>query len=321
MREAQSMSNLEPSPKLERLETQPVTQPEIASYPARSVALGGRLTVVRALPLQQHRMVGPWCFLDYFGPLSFGNDKVMDVAPHPHIGLQTVSWLFEGEVLHNDSLGFTSIARPGELNLMTAGRGIAHSEETPASNSGKLHGLQLWIALPDSERWREPDFNHYQSLPVMEPGGGRINLFVGELDGQHSQARTFSPMVGAELKLGANAAMRLPLDPSWEHAIVVIEGEISLDGKFLAASTLHYLGIRSSGIELRATKPARALLIGGAPFGESITIWWNFVARTPEEIRTARDDWEQHRRFDEVRAYKGERLKAPSFSTQPVTAY
>src|SRR5574337_675791 len=150
------MSNLLPQPEAERCESQPDPKPEILSYPARNADLGGGMQVVRALPLRQHRLVGPWCFFDHYGPLSFSGRKAMDVAPHPHIGLQTVSWLFSGEVLHNDSLGFTGMARPGELNLMTAGRGIAHSEETPPQNSGKLHGLQLWVALPEAERRRAP---------------------------------------------------------------------------------------------------------------------------------------------------------------------
>ncbi|HVC37542.1 MAG TPA: pirin family protein [Gammaproteobacteria bacterium] len=315
------MSNPEPSPKAERLETQTASHPESVSYPAHNVDLGGDLTVERALPLRQHRLVGPWCFLDHFGPLSFSNRKVMDVAPHPHIGLQTVSWLFDGEVLHNDSLGCTGVARPGELNLMTAARAIAHAEETPTRNSGKLHGLQLWIALPDSERQRQPGFDHYKNLPVLEPGGGRVHLFMGELAGQRSQARAFSPMVGAELKFGANANMRLPLNSMWEHALVIIEGEISLDGKQLVPGALHHLGTQRSGIELGAKNPARAVLIGGAPFGESIIIWWNFVARSAEEIQAAREDWEQHRRFGEVRAYRGARLKAPSFTVRPIAGH
>ncbi|MGA9856075.1 MAG: pirin family protein [Gammaproteobacteria bacterium] len=314
------MSNLEPSPKAERLENQPVSLSGILSYAVRSADLGGGLTVTRALPLRQHRMVGPWCFFDHFGPLSFSNNKIMDVAPHPHIGLQTVSWLFDGEVLHNDSLGYTGMARPGELNLMTAGRAIAHSEETPVRNSGKLHGLQLWVALPNSERQRQPSFDHYTDLPVLEPGGGRVHLFVGELADQHSPARTFSPIVGAEINLAANAKMKLPLNPVWEHALVIIEGEVSLDGKQLAPGALHYIGIQRSAIEIGTKHSARAVLIGGAPFGESIIIWWNFVARTAEEIQAAREDWEQHRRFGEVRAYKGTRLKAPSFDIRPIAS-
>ena len=315
------MSNPIPLPEAERCESQPDPTPEILSYPARSADLGGGMQVVRALPLRQHRLVGPWCFFDYYGPLSFAGRKAMDVAPHPHIGLQTVSWLFSGEVLHNDSLGFTGMARPGELNLMTAGRGIAHSEETPPQNSGKLHGLQLWVALPEAERRREPAFDHYKDLPVLEPGGGRAQVFMGELDGVRAGAREFSPMVGAELRMGAKGKLSLPLNPAWEHALVIIEGELELDGKHLAPGSLHYLGTRRSGLELANRAPVHAVLIGGAPFGESVIIWWNFVARTAEEIRRAREDWEARRHFDEVKAYKGERLKAPSFVARPIASH
>lgn len=315
------MSNPLPSPEAERCESQPDAKPEILSYAARSADLGGGMTVVRALPLRQHRLVGPWCFFDHFGPLQFGARKAMDVAPHPHLGLQTVSWLFEGEVLHNDSLGFQGMVRPGELNLMTAGRGIAHSEETPPKNSGRIHGLQLWVALPESQRRREPGFDHYQSLPVLEPGGGRIQVFMGELDGTRSGTRAFSPLVGADLNLGGNGSLRLPLNPAWEHALVVIEGEINLEGTRLAPRALHYLGTHRSGLELTSKAPAHAVLIGGAPFGEAIIIWWNFVARTADEISEARDDWEARRHFGEVKAYNGERLKAPSLSVRPIASH
>ena len=315
------MSNPLPPPEAERCEPQPDAQPEILSYPTRSADLGGGMSVTRALPLRQHRLVGPWCFFDYFGPLQFGARKAMDVAPHPHIGLQTVSWLFEGEVLHNDSLGFSAIARPGELNLMTAGRGITHSEETPSRNSGRIHGLQLWVALPETQRRREPGFDHYRDLPVLEPGGGRVQVFMGELGSARSVTRSFSPLVGADLNLGGNGRLRLPLNPSWEHALVIIAGEVDLEGRRLAPGALHYLGTHRSGLELASKAPAHAVLIGGAPFGEPVIIWWNFVARTADEIREAREAWEQHRHFGDVQAYKGERLKAPSFIARPIASH
>ena len=149
--------------------------------PQRHADLGAGLIVRRSLPTRGRGLVGPWCFFDLYGPLEFAKRKAMDVAPHPHIGLQAVSWLFAGEAIHHDSLGCTATARPGELNLMTAGRGIAHSVETPPRNSGRLHGVQLWVALPDAERHREPGFDHYTDLPVLEPGGGRVQVFMGNL--------------------------------------------------------------------------------------------------------------------------------------------
>ncbi|HET7563282.1 MAG TPA: pirin family protein [Rhodanobacteraceae bacterium] len=311
------MSNLLPLPEPERCEPLGAPRPEIESWPARTADLGGGLSVTRALPLRQHRLVGPWCFFDSYGPLSFSGRKAMDVAPHPHIGLQTVSWLFSGEVLHNDSLGFVAMARPGELNLMTAGRGIAHAEQTPPRNSGKLHGVQLWVALPEAERRRQPGFDHYRDLPVLEPGGGQVRVFMGELDGARSPGRAFSPMVGAEILTGGAGALRVPLDASWEHALVVIEGEFQLDGVRLAPGALHYLGTHRDGLVLETRATARAVLIGGAPFGEAIMIWWNFVARTAEEISEARDDWQAGRRFGEVSAYRGARLAAPELAGRP----
>lgn len=314
------MSNPLPLREAERCDSRPGSHPEIVSLPARTADLGGGLTVMRTLPLRQHRLVGPWCFFDRFGPLSFTEHKAMDVAPHPHIGLQTVSWLFSGEVLHNDSLGFEGLVRPGELNLMTAGAGIAHSEETPERNSGQLHGIQLWVALEDAERRREPGFDHYADLPLLEPGGGRARVFMGELDGARSPGRAFSPLVGAELEIGANGKLRIPLKPDWEHALVMIDGEATLEGVRLAPGALHYLGTRREGLELASRDAARAILIGGEPFGESVIIWWNFVARTAEEIRQARDDWQARRHFGEVKAYSGERLAAPPFGVRPVAS-
>lgn len=314
------MSNLLPNAEAERCDSCPDARPEILSYPARMADLGAGLTVSRSLPVRQHRLVGPWCFIDHYGPLAFAKRKAMDVAPHPHIGLQTVSWLFEGEALHNDSLGFEGTVRPGELNLMTAGNGIAHSEETPSQNSGHLHGLQLWVALPDAERHREPGFDHYKDLPVLEPGGGRAQVFMGELGGIASGTRAYSPLVGADLHVSSNGTLRLPLESTWEHALVVIEGDLILDGTPLAPNALHYLGTQRAGIELVGKNPARVVLIGGAPFGESIMMWWNFVARTAGEISAAREDWEQHRRFGDVKAYRGPRLSAPPLIGRPVAS-
>ncbi|MGH8154540.1 MAG: pirin family protein [Rhodanobacteraceae bacterium] len=312
------MSNLLPGAESERCDSIPDPRPEILTYPARDADLGAGLTVSRALPVRQHRLVGPWCFFDHYGPLEFAGRKAMDVAPHPHIGLQTVSWLFAGESLHNDSLGFQGIARPGELNLMTAGDGIAHSEETPPRNSGRLHGVQLWVALPDAERHRPPGFDHYTDLPVLEPGGGTAQVFMGELDGAASGTRTYSPLVGADIHVGGNGALRLALNPTWEHALVVIDGDVTLDGTALAPNALHYLGTDRSGLELISKGSAHAVLIGGTPFGESIVMWWNFVAHTADEIGAARDDWERHRRFGDVTAYGGARLSAPPLAGRPV---
>lgn len=313
------MSNLlpqQPEPEREAAYADPT--PEVLSYPARSADLGADFTVTRILPQRQHRIVGPWCFFDTFGPLSFASRKAMDVAPHPHIGLQTVSWLFDGEVLHNDSLGCQALARPGELNLMTAGRGITHSEETPSDNSGHLHGLQLWVALPESARHRAPQFDHYRDLPALEPGGGEARIFMGELAGVDSGTRAFSPLVAADLKVIGKTRLRLPLNAAWEYALVVVDGDLGLDGVRLSPGMLHYLGMQRDGLELVSQTGGHAVLIGGLPFGEAIVIWWNFVARTVEDIRHARDDWQAGRHFGEVNAYHGKRLQAPPLVGRPI---
>ena len=242
----------------------------------------------------------------------------MDVAPHPHIGLQTVSWLLEGEVSHHDSLGLAATASPGTLNLMTAGHGIAHAEETPAPNAGRLHGVQLWVALPDESRGTAPSFESHRSLPSLDLGGGRATVIVGELAGARSPARCFSPIVGAELSLHAGRPVVVPLDPGFEHALVLLAGSCRLGERSLATDTLYYLGCERRELVLEPLAPSRLLLLGGAPFGETVLMWWNFVARAPEEIQAARDDWESGRRFGEVAAYAGARLPAPPFLARPV---
>jgi redox-sensitive bicupin YhaK (pirin superfamily) len=258
--------------------------------------------------------VGPWCFLDSFGPIAFSSGKPMDVAPHPHIGLQTVSWLVEGEVHHRDSLGFEGTARPGVLNLMTAGRGIAHSEETPRENQGRLHGVQLWIALPEASRDVAPSFEQHSDLPVLELERGRATLLLGELSGLRSKAKSFSPLIATEVFADPGGTIVLPLNADFEHALVLLQGGGRLDGQAITTDTLYYLGCARRDLALVTDRqPLRALLLGGAQFGETILMWWNFVARTADEIASAREDWEAGRRFGEVTGYDGGRMAAPSF--------
>jgi quercetin 2,3-dioxygenase len=311
------MSNLAPTTTAEPCASAPA-RPTLQELPGRLSDLGG-LPIRRLLPRSERRLVGPWCFLDSYGPLTFASGKPMDVAPHPHIGLQTVSWLIEGEVVHHDSLGLEGTATPGVLNLMTAGRGIAHAEETPAANAGRLRGVQLWIALPEASRRTEPAFASHRSLPELELDGGAATVVVGELAGVRSPATTFSPLVGAELRGRSDARLSLALDPDFEHALVPLEGDARLDGRALAVDTLYYLGCGRRELLLGSGKrPLRALLLGGAPFGETVLMWWNFVARETDEIVAAREDWLAGRRFGEVRAYAGPRLPAPAFVARPV---
>lgn len=290
--------------------------PIFQSLPHSQVVLGG-LPVARALPVRGRRMVGPWCFLDRFGPLSFPEkQKLMDVPPHPHIGLQTVTWLLDGEILHDDSLGCEAIATPGGVNVMTAGAGIAHAEQTPLKTSHRLDGVQLWIALPDAHRHIAPSFENIATVPAIEQPGGVVQVFSGTLaGGLRCPASHYSALVGADLELQRGRKLELALDPSWEHAVILLQGDAAAGpGQPLIAGYLHYLNPGRSSLELNSPSGARVLLIGGPPFPEQILMWWNFVARTPEEIAGARAEWEQphHPRFGEVKAYRGPRLKAPA---------
>jgi len=282
----------------------------------------GAITVRRLLPRRVRRLVGPWCFLDVFGPVKQAGLKPMDVPPHPHIGLQTVTWLFAGDALHRDSLGSEARAVPGSLNLMTAGRGIAHSEETPSDATGAVHGVQLWIALPDAHRDTAPAFHHYADRPHVDVPGGRVTVILGRMWEVSPPGRTFSPLIGAEIAADRAPRVVLPLDPSFEHAVVPIDSGLALEERALASDTLYYLGTGRDEICLTVEpgRRPRALLLGGAPLGESVLMWWNFVARTAEEIVSAREDWQDGRRFGEVRGYPGARLDAPAYVARPVPA-
>jgi quercetin 2,3-dioxygenase len=311
------MSDLMPSAETIECPTGLALAPVLESYPAHQAALPGGLVVRRALPRSARRMVGPWCFLDHYGPLTFDAGKPMDIGPHPHIGLQTVTWLIEGEALHKDSLGTERLIRPGQLNLMTAGSGISHAEETPGRHSGRIHGLQFWVALPETRRHGAPAFDHYAELPVVVLGACRAVVLMGALDGVQSPARSYSPMIGADVVTIGDGAVRVPLDPRFEHAIMSVEGRVAIDDRGLEPSTLYYLGTGRHEVILAVTAESRLALLGGEPFGERILMWWNFVARTQEEIAQARRDWEQGDRFGSVPTYGGPRIPAPALTPRP----
>lgn len=271
----------------------------------------GSLEISRALPIRDRRMVGPWCFLDRFGPLSFSGSKPMNVAPHPHIGLQTVSWLLEGEVVHNDSLGAEAVVRPGGVNVMTSGIGIAHTEETPSRNSGRLNGVQLWVALLDAHRNMPASFASVEKVPLIETRGGLIQIFAGSLNGVPAPAPHFSEIIVLDVQIHARQALELGLDTSFEHAALVLDGDCWLENQFLEERKLYYLGSQRSSLALHSRAGGRLLLIGGPAFPETILMWWNFVARTPGEIAQARADWEARRHFGEVPGVHDPRLPAP----------
>jgi quercetin 2,3-dioxygenase len=286
---------------------------QFESYPHRQVYLGD-LPVARALPVRERRLVGPWCFLDRFGPLTFADGKPMDVAPHPHIGLQTVSWLLDGEIVHDDSLGFEAVLRPGGVNVMTSGAGIAHAEQTPAENTGRLNGVQLWVALPDTDRRVAARFTHLSEVPTVESPGGLFQVFAGQVGDVRCEAPAFSALAGADLRVHAQSEVSVPLDATFEHAVLVLDGDCTLEGQRLRDGLLYYLGTRRSAMSVSSREGGRLLLVGGPPFPERILMWWNFVARTPEEIAQARSDWEDGRHFGDVSAYRGPRLSAPALT-------
>ena len=263
-------------------------------------------------------MVGAWCFLDAYGPHDLAGSAGMRVGPHPHVGLQTVSWLVAGEILHRDSLGSLREIRPGQLNLMTAGRGISHSEETPATHSGVLQGVQLWVALPDADRDVPPAFAHHPDLPVVTDGGLTVTVLMGELAGAVSPARCFTPLVGAELTLAAGTDATLPLRPDFEYAVLALDGAATVEGTALKPGPLLYLGEGRSRLRLGAGPDTRLMLLGGEPFAERIVMWWNYVARDHDEIVAAREAWESRDdnsgdggRFGRVRGYDGPDIPAP----------
>jgi hypothetical protein len=224
------------------------------------------------------------------GPATVSPDRRVDVAPHPHIGLQTVTWLLAGELVHRDSLGSEQVIRPGQLNLMTAGRGVAHSEEGTDSFSGRLHGVQLWIAQPSLTRDGAAGFEHHAELPKIDLEGANATVLVGDMAGVSSPARRDTEHFGIELELHGPVTT-VPLEPLYEHGLVVLTGTLSVEGRVLAPGELAYLSPGRDECSLATSEPTRALLFGGIPFKETVLMWWNFVARSEDEITAAYRDW------------------------------
>ncbi|MGW3719651.1 pirin family protein [Streptomyces sp. NPDC005133] len=288
-----------------------VAEPVRELLAPRHVQLGESTEVRRLLPNLGRRMVGAWAFVDHYGPDDIADEPGMQVPPHPHMGLQTVSWLHEGEVLHRDSLGSLQTVRPRELGLMTSGRAISHSEESPKAHARFLHGAQLWVALPEAYRQVEPHFQHHTELPTVTAPGLTATVILGELDGATSPGTAYTPIVGADVALAGGAEARLPLAPDFEYAVLSMSGEAEVDGVPLQPGSMLYLGCGRSELPLRATSDAGLMLLGGEPFEEEIVMWWNFIGRSHEEIEEARRGWMESSRFGEVKGYDGDRLAAP----------
>jgi redox-sensitive bicupin YhaK (pirin superfamily) len=276
---------------------------------SRDVPLGGprAMTVRRTLPQRQRSLIGPWCFVDHYGPADVSVTGGMDVAPHPHTGLQTVSWLFQGAIQHIDSGGNAGLVLPGEVNLMTAGAGICHSEVS-TDDTTTLHGVQLWLALPDATRHQpEREFEHFEPEPVSLDGGEML-VFLGRLGEGSSPVKTHSPLLGAEIRLDPGATIDLPVDPRFEHGLLVDSGDIALENVDLPVAAIGYTGtgVEELRIANRSDEPGRLILIGGEPIGEEIVMWWNFIGRTHEEIARYREEWQaEGDRFGAVEGYVG----------------
>ncbi len=285
--------------------------------PARTAEIGGGVPVARMLPSRHRRTIGAWCFLDHAGPARFAAGQGLRVGPHPHTGLQTFTWMLEGEVLHRDSLGNEQVIRAGQVNLMTAGRGIAHTEESVAGET-RLHTAQLWIALPARVAGMAPRFDHYPDLPRWSEGGAEAVLLAGAFMGRQSPVLVHTPLVGVDWHAPRDAALTLALDPAFEYGMVPLTGPATAQGQALAADELLYLPPGAGTLRLELPAGTRALLIGGAPFGEDITIWWNFVGHGKPYIAQAQRDWQAHsERFGEVRGFDGPRIEAPPVPWAP----
>jgi quercetin 2,3-dioxygenase len=292
--------------------------PEELLITARRVPLGRTTEVARALPDRDLRMIGAWCFLDHYGPEDLGDGPGMQVWAHPHTGLQTVSWLLEGVIEHGDSLGSRATVRPGELNLMTAGRGIVHSEISRPDRPPRLHGVQLWVALPDAVRHRAPAFAGYAHLPRLfgEWDGVRGTVLLGELAGVRSPAEVYSPICGADIQLDPGRDATVNLDPEFEYGIFVVAGSVTVGHVAVTVDQLLYLGTGRNEVTLRSDAGTRLLLLGGEPFAEEIVMWWNFVGRSHDEIVGYRSAWQRRDpRFPPVVDRSEKVMEAPPLPT------
>ncbi|GAA1479908.1 pirin family protein [Gordonia sinesedis] len=333
------MSNMETQPA----EIESVPEPEVPAtesapggdetvtvelLTARDVPLGGprAMTVHRTLPQRQRSLIGAWCFADHYGPDDVSATGGMDVPPHPHTGLQTVSWLFTGEIEHRDTMGNHAMVRPGELNLMTAGHGIAHTEvSTPDTTT--LHGVQLWVALPAESADAPRGFDHYVP-PVRVVGDVELRVFLGELMGERSPVTTFTELLGAQVDLPPGSSISLDVDPRYEHGALVDTGRVRIANSTAAPlerAQLGYVGLGAHRIVLAndGDDPARVVLLGGVPLDEDIIMWWNFIGRSHAEIVEFRDEWMAHsERFGQVHGYEGEvqHLPAPALPNSPLRA-
>ncbi|WP_180110605.1 MULTISPECIES: pirin family protein [unclassified Acinetobacter] len=285
----------------------------IQEFPLRRAEIGQGTVIKRALPSRHKRMIGAWCFLDHAGPVHFPQGDGLDVGPHPHIGLQTFTWMIDGTMMHTDSLGTHQLIQPKQVNLMTAGYGISHTEVAPESET-QMHAAQLWIALPDDKINMAPQFDHYPELPVVTQDVIELTVLVGEFLQTKSPVKVHSELLGVDLRSSESQSTVLLLNPKFEYGFMALEGTASINGHELNEDNMVVLepGLTQVKIDLHAG--GRVLLLGGEPFESPILLWWNFVGRTQEELNIAREQWiNQDERFGSIPDYDGPRLEAPAF--------
>lgn len=292
------MSNVEADPTEIACGGRPV--PGVEVIEPRRVPLGGlrAMQVNRTLPTRDRSMVGAWCFADHYGPEPVARSGGMQVIPHPHTGLQTVSWLFDGEIEHRDSAGVEAMVLPGEMNLMSAGNGISHSEVS-TERVEMLHGVQLWVVLPDLVRDGRTGFQHYAppTVPLVDAGGrpiGGMKVFAGTLGGSTADIVTATPLLGAELLIDPSSTAVVDVDTTFEHGALLDTQALAVNGVEIGRGAMAYVGPGAGRLEL--TNPtdvvARVILLGGTPFDEDIVMWWNFIGRDHDEIVGYREEWQ-----------------------------
>lgn len=296
---------------------EPTSTPSMAPLQrisARKGSLGEGMQVARMLPTRERRMIGAWCFLDHLGPLAFDADQGMHVGAHPHTRLQTFTWMIEGEILHRDSLGSEQVVRPGQVNLMTAGYGISHTEDS-VTPGARLHAAQMWIALPAAVADQPPAFVHYAQVPQWEEQGAQWSLMAGQYAGHEAPTALHSPLVGLEVVSSQASTLRLALNPQFEYGLVALTGGfVARDASFMP-DELAYIGLGEHCVELQVQPQTRLLLLGGAPFEQPITMWWNFVGSDLDSIRGYRAQWEAgDARFGAVPGGEHRRLAAPALA-------
>lgn len=285
--------------------------------PLRRAEIGQGTVIARALPHREKRMIGAWCFLDRAGPVQFAQGQGLNIGPHPHIGLQTFTWMIAGTLMHTDSLGSKQLIQPKQVNLMTAGHGISHTEVAPQTET-ELHTAQLWIALPDAKRDMPAKFQHYPQLPVIQQQQLECTVLVGEFLEQLSPVEVYSPLVAVDFctAQSASQATRFKLTPNFEYGLLLLTGDVQINGQTLSNDNMMVFSTGTTEIVIELAAKSRVLLIGGEPFESPILLWWNYVGRTEQEVKTAHQQWLAHdRRFGEIHDYDGQRLQAPTFPT------